>query len=173
MPTPYPQRADAIMLSGETAAGNYPVKAMKIMDQVSRKIEANFVGVKNIEGTATHDPREEIARNAAILSNNLQASALIAFTRSGYTATLLSRCRANSPIFAFTNTPLVRRRLNLYWGITSFRIEFSKDPEKSIQRALTVLSRRKLLSSKDRIVVVSDILVGQEFVETIQVRDVK
>jgi len=167
------ERADAIMLSGETAAGKFPNRAVSIMDRVAVRIEKKLTENRVVECESSTDPTREIARNAVILANNLSATALVVFTRRGFTATLLSRCRPNCQIYAFTNTTTVRRRLNLYWGVTPFRIEFSQEPEKTIQRALAVLSYRKLLSAQSRIVVVSDILVGQEFIETIQVREVK
>lgn len=167
------QRSDAIMLSGETAAGKFPVRAVSIMDQVAVRIEKKLSENKVVECESSTDPTREIVRNAAILANNLSATALVVFTRRGFTATLLSRCRPNCQIYAFTNTTTVRRRLNLYWGITPYRIEFSQDPEKTIQRALAVLSHRKLISTASRIVVVSDILAGREFIETIQVREVR
>ena len=107
------------------------------------------------------------------MANNLESDALLVITRRGFMAGLLARCRPNSPIYAFTNTPHVRRKLNLYWGITSFRVEFSADPEKTIQRAIAVLAGKQLARKGSRVIVVSDILAGEELVETIQVREIK
>ena len=81
------------------------------------------------------------------MANNIEAGALLVFTRRGNMAALLSRCRPNSPIFAFTNMSTVRRRLNIYWGVSSYRIEFSKDPEKTIQRSIDYLKERQLIES--------------------------
>ena len=121
---------------------------------------------------ATNNPKEEIARSGAILSNNLQAVGILVFTRRGLMAVLLSKCRPVAPIFAFTNTTHVRRRLGLYWGIHAFRINFSKEPEVSIQRAVEQLQRGGITKAGDRVIVLSDILVGGKFIETVQVRTI-
>lgn len=167
------QKADAIMLSGETAMGKYPYKAVEVMDLVSKRIEQKNLKNKKIEVAFSSDSKIELARSASIMANNLNALGIIVFTRSGHTSTLLSYCRPHTPIFAFTNTSYVRRRLNLYWGVTSFRIDFSKDPEKTIKRSFEVLKERGLLKAKDLIVVASDILVDEKFVQSIQIREVQ
>lgn len=161
---------DAIMLSGETASGKYPFEAVQVMDRVAKRQEERKRLDKTVRVNQTTDVKEEIARGAAIMANNIEAGALLVFTRRGNMAALLSRCRPNSPIYAFTNMSTVRRRLNIYWGVCAYRIEFSKDPEKTIQRAIDYLHERHLLISGSRVVVVSDILAGKEFIETIQVR---
>ena len=165
--------ADALMLSGETAAGNYPFRALEVMDTVAKRIERKLMESKKVTVDVSDDAKEEIVMSASIMANNLNSAALLVFTRRGLMATLLSRCRPNPPIYAFTNTSNVRRKLNIYWGIDSFRIGFSKDPEKTIQRAIAVLKERGLLKKKDSVIVVSDILVGEEFVEAIQVRGIR
>ena len=83
-------------------------------------------------------------------------------------AVLLSKYRPNRPIYAFTNTR-VRRRLGIHWGIHPFIIKFSKYPEVSIGRAVAQL-QLKLIKEGDRIIVLSDILAGGKFIETVQVR---
>jgi pyruvate kinase len=164
------QGADAIMLSGETATGKHPLKALEIMDAVARRIEKQLCLDTSVRVKISNKPKEEITRSAAILSNNLQAVGTLVITRRGLMAVLLSKCRPTSPIFAFTNTTHVRRRLAIHWGIHAFRIKFSKDPETTIQRAIEQLRRKKIIQTGDRVIVLSDILAGGEFVETIQVR---
>lgn len=166
------QSTDAIMLSGETATGKYPFKSLKVMDDVARRIEKKMEEDEEIRVAPTNNAKFEIARSASILNNNLHAAATLVFTRSGLIAVLLSRCRPNGPIYAFTNTPHVRRRLGIYWGIQAFRIKFSKEPEVSIDRAVERLLEKNRIKRGDRVIVLSDILVGGEFVETVQVRTV-
>ena len=98
------------------------------------------------------------------------AAAIFVFTRRGLMAVLMSKCRPTSPIFAFTNTSHVRRRLAIYWGVQPFLIKFSMEPEVTIQRAIEQVQQKGLVQSGNRIIVVSDILVGGKFVETVQVR---
>ncbi|NTV15133.1 MAG: pyruvate kinase [Desulfobulbaceae bacterium] len=162
--------ADAIMLSGETATGKYPFKALATMDVVARRIERQMGINTAVQVKISNKPKDEIARSAAILNNNLQAVGTLVITRRGLMAVLLSKCRPNAPIFAFTNTSHVRRRLGIHWGIHAFRIKFSNDPEVSIQRAIELLQRREIIKSGDRVIVLSDILAGGKFVETVQIR---
>lgn len=164
---------DAVMLSGETASGKYPFKCVKTMDTVARKREEyQLKQALPIQTPPTDNPKDEISLAAAIMSNNLQSKALLVFTRSGHMASILSKQRPHSPIFAFTNTSHVRRRLNLSWGVQPFRIRFSSDPEKTIQRAIGILLEKKLVTSGDQITVLSDILVEKEFIHTVQIRNI-
>lgn len=164
-------KSDAIMLSGETAVGKYPIKCVEVMDKVAKRIEK---GIKREFYIPEEDPKSdtEIVRSAAQISNNLKVKGILVFTRRGYMASLLAGARPSAPIFAFTNTSYVRRRLNIYWNTFSHRIDFSKDPEKTIDRAFEVLKENENLEEGDRIIVLSDILVKDEFVQTIQYREV-
>ncbi len=164
------QGADATMLSGETATGKHPLKALATMDIVARRIERNLALDTTVRVPPSENSKYEICRSASILNNNLHSSAILVFTRRGLMAMLLSRCRPSAPIFAFTNTTNVRRRLEIFWGIHPFLIKLSKDPEVSIQRAIDKLLRRQLITAGDRVIVVSDILADDKFIETVQVR---
>ena len=185
------QGADAIMLSGETATGRYPYKALEVMETVARRIERDLAeetirtsicSCQSITRSSSAaepglDPRTarvrskiEISRSAAILGNNLQAAGTLVITRRGLMAALLAQCRPVSPIFAFTNTTHVRRRLGIYWGVHAMVVKLSSDPEVSIQRAIAQLRSRELVVEGERIIVLSDILAGGQFVETVQVR---
>ncbi|MDD5056156.1 MAG: pyruvate kinase [Candidatus Peribacteraceae bacterium] len=166
------QGTDAVMLSGETASGKYPLKALGVMDTIARRMEEELKVSKAPLAEKTNDPRHEITKSAAAIASNIGARAIVVFTRRGFMASLVSMNRPHTDIFAFTNMSGVRRRLNLTWGVTSFRIEFSKDPEKTIQRAFSLLTERELLKAGDRIIVVSDILAGEQLVETVQVRKI-
>jgi pyruvate kinase len=166
------EKSDAIMLSGETAMGDYPDKCVMIMDTVSQRIEDAFDDTIEYVSSKKTKSDYEIVRSATIMANNLDAKALLVFTRSGYMASLLAKHRPNSNIFAFTNTSHVRRRLNLYWGVNPVRIDFSSTPEKTIQRAIDYLTENKYVKNKDSIVLVSDILVKDKFVQTVQIREV-
>ena len=164
------QGVDCIMLSGETTTGKYPLKALGVMDRVARRTEQRQKLDPKVRVEASSNAKYEIARSAAILNNNLQAKAILVFTRRGLMAVLLSRCRPNDPIYAFTNTSHVRRRLAIHWGVQAFIIKFSKSPETTISRAIKLLSKENKISPGERVIVVSDILADGKFVETVQVR---
>ncbi|MDZ7641085.1 MAG: pyruvate kinase [Desulfurivibrio sp.] len=202
------QGADAIMLSGETATGRYPFKALEVMDTVARRIECHQVqqagqeqlctcrleGEKSVDaaadcgigyGVVTAPLAEEaaselraarlrskieISRSAAMLGNNLGVAGTLVITRRGLMAALLARSRPHAPIFAFTNTTHVRRRLGIYWGVHAFVVKLSSEPEVTIQRAIEQLRRKGVVAAGQRLIILSDILAGGDFVETVQVR---
>ena len=91
-------------------------------------------------------------------ANNLEVDALFVYTKTGHMASLLSRCRPDCPIFAFTTTTSVRRRLNLQWGLIPFRLSFSDDMESNLNKTFSLLKARNLIKSGDLVIAVSDML---------------
>lgn len=91
-------------------------------------------------------------------ANNLGVDALFVYTKTGHMASLLSRCRPDCPIFAFTSTTSVRRRLNLKWGLIPFRLSFSDDMESNLNKTFSLLKARGMIKSGDLVIAVSDIL---------------
>ncbi|KAK1315504.1 hypothetical protein QJS10_CPA06g01828 [Acorus calamus] len=160
------QRADALMLSGESAMGQFPDKALTVLRSVSLRIEKwwreekrhEAVVLPDIASSFSDSISEEICNSAAKMANNLEVDALFVFTKSGHMASLLSRCRPDCPIFAFTNTTSVRRRLNLQWGLIPFRLTFSDDMESNLNRTFSLLKARGMIKSGDLIIAVSDML---------------
>ncbi len=91
-------------------------------------------------------------------------------TRRGITADLVTSARPQRvPVFAFTNHSQTRRRLSLNRAVYSYRIEFSREPEKTLQRALTILREREGFASRDKVVVISDVLAERNS-DAIQLR---
>lgn len=164
------QQVDCTMLSGETATGKHPVKAIEVMATVAQRTEESQKLSATVQVEASTNAKYEIARSATVLNNNLKAKAILVFTRRGLMAVLVSRCRPIRAIYAFTNTSHVRRRLGLYWGVQSFNVKFSKSPEVTIGRAVAILKDQQRLAEGDRVVVVSDIFVDGKYIETVQVR---
>ncbi|KAI4311300.1 hypothetical protein MLD38_036205 [Melastoma candidum] len=160
------QRADALMLSGESAMGQYPEKALAVLRSVSIRIERWWRDEKHYEpmelppiGFSFSDSiSEEICISAAKMANNLGVDALFVYTKSGHMASLLSRCRPDCPIFAFTSTPSVRRRLNLQWGLIPFRLSFSDDMDSNLNKTFSLLKARGMIKSGDLVIAVSDML---------------
>ncbi|OIV98769.1 hypothetical protein TanjilG_20515 [Lupinus angustifolius] len=160
------QRADALMLSGESAMGQFPEKSLTVLRSVSLRIERWWREQKRYEtiahpsiGTShSENISEEICNSAAKMANILEVDALFVFTKTGHMASLLSRCRPDCPIFAFTTTPSVRRRLNLQWGLIPFRLSFSDDMETNLNKTFSLLKARNLIKSGDLVIAVSDML---------------
>lgn len=91
-------------------------------------------------------------------ANNLEVDALFVYTKNGHMASLLSRSRPDCPIFAFTTDTLVRRRLNLQWGLIPFRLDFSDDMETNVNKTFSLLKARGMIKSGDLVIAVSDML---------------
>ncbi|KNA26067.1 hypothetical protein SOVF_000810 [Spinacia oleracea] len=160
------QRADALMLSGESAMGQYPEKSLAVLRSVSLRIEKWWRDEKSYEvmelnGVASsfYDCiSEEICNCATKMANNLEVDAVFVYTKTGHMASLLSRCRPDCPIFAFTSTTSVRRRLNLQWGLIPFRLNFSDDMESNLNKTFSLLKARGMIKTGDLVIAVSDML---------------
>ncbi|KAH0891827.1 hypothetical protein HID58_054256 [Brassica napus] len=160
------QRSDALMLSGESAMGQFPDKALTVLRSVSLRIERWWREEKRYESTPLQPIgsgfsdriSEEICNSAAKMANNLGVDAVFVYTKDGHMASLVSRCRPDCPIFAFTTTTSVRRRLNLKWGLIPFRLSFSEDMESNLNKTFSLLKSRGMIKSGDLVIAVSDML---------------
>eukprot|EP00262_Sarcandra_glabra_P013292 TRINITY_DN3649_c0_g1_i1.p1 TRINITY_DN3649_c0_g1~~TRINITY_DN3649_c0_g1_i1.p1 ORF type:complete len:579 (-),score=93.94 TRINITY_DN3649_c0_g1_i1:147-1883(-) len=160
------QRADALMLSGESAMGQFPDKSLAVLRSVSLRIERwwreekrhEAMELSDIASSFSDSISEEICNSAAKMANNLEVDALFVYTKTGHMASLLSRCRPDCPIFAFTTMTSVRRRLNLQWGLIPFRLSFSDDMESNLNRTFSLLKARGMIRSGDLVIAVSDML---------------
>jgi pyruvate kinase len=138
---------DGVMLSGETAAGDYPVEVASAMDRVCRETERRafeeYPGVLtgfDSEGADTVD--EAIAQSALAISNQLEVSAIAAFTTSGRTALWMSRGGTQAPIYALSPEQRTRRQVTMYRGV--YPISFPIDPERYSPRELMVAAEEEL-----------------------------
>ncbi|KAI5076322.1 hypothetical protein GOP47_0008387 [Adiantum capillus-veneris] len=148
--------ADAIMLSGETAHGKYPLKAVKVMHTVALRTEATVSEVnapENLGYAFKRHMSEMFAYHATMMSNTL-GTAVLVFTRSGFMAMLLSHYRPTGTVFAFTNEVKVQRRLALYHGVRPIITTFLDDGEKTFCEALSFLQKRGLLKEGEEITLV-------------------
>ena len=127
--------SDAVMLSGETAAGRHPVLALEMMDRIVRAAESADV-MPGRPARREDDPRgyaAAVTHAARVLAEDLDASAILGVTRTGLTAELLSRGRARVPIFAFSPDDAVARRLALWWGVTPIYHQLADGLESNIE----------------------------------------
>ncbi len=140
--------SDAIMLSGETAVGRYPAGAVSMMGRIAAEVETAAGPAGHGEpGHLSH--AHAMSRAACALAHDVGAAAIIVFTRSGYSAHLVSRERPRVPIFAFTPSEDVRNRLALWWGLTPMLLPFPRSAEEAIERADACLTAAGLLCRGD------------------------
>ena len=166
------EEADCVMLSGETTTGLYPIECVRMLKRISSRIERELPPVLS-ESLRLFRPKAKMLRSAALLALRMENAAVLVFTRSGDLAAKLGALRPNgAPLFAFTDIPGLHRRLRLIWGIEPFLMEFSQDPEQTIQEAIKRLILEKRVESGDQIVTVTNVLADGKVVESIQLREV-
>jgi pyruvate kinase len=170
------ERADAVMLSGETTIGLYPLECVEVMKNIIRTIEPTEKRGIN-EVLELKEPKAKMLRSAAVLAQELDSegnSGIVVFTRSGMLAYTLAALRAvGVPIYAFTDDESVFRQLLLPWGVEPFLMPFSPDPETTIQDSLAYLKRRNWCKKGTWLVVITNVLAHDKIVDTIQVRQVE
>jgi pyruvate kinase len=185
------QRADALMLSGESAVGEFPDRALDVLRAVATSVEQwcreeppGAVALPVLASTPDGRASEELCAAAAAVANNLGARAIFCFTKRGFMPSFLSRMRPLAPIFAFCDSQDTRQRLNnMRWGFIPFKIALEEDPEANVACTFALLKRRELVSSGDLVVVLSDVRSdvevgeggtesGQGVVRSVQVRRV-
>ncbi len=153
-------RADALMLSGETSVGKYPIETINSMHRIIVYTESKaFTEDKQNEPmkNTTHFLADSICYNATKLATQVGAKAIIVFTHSGYSAIRVSSHRPKSKIYAFSNNRDMLHRLSLIWGIHPFYLKSYDYLENAIPESVKLLKDRKLLKSGDCVVYVGSI----------------
>jgi pyruvate kinase len=115
--------SDALMLSGETAAGSYPLQSLEMMNRIICEAEASVT--QSLRPRRSTEPRisEAIAEAICHAAEELRMKAIVVFTETGYSARLVSKYRPRAPILTFSPNQETRRRLNLFWGVDSKRMD--------------------------------------------------
>src|SRR6478672_2155335 len=166
------EQADAIMLSGETTVGKYPIECVQVFDRVARRMEQTGGAGFHREAETT-SIRHKAVRSAVELANSLPESKIVVFTRRGFMADHFSQMRpAQAPIYAFTPSEDVARRLTLNWATIPIVMRFDLDPEHTVAEAEKLLLDRGLAQVGTQLVVLTDILTGNERFDSIQLRRV-
>jgi pyruvate kinase len=167
------ERADAVMLSGETTTGLYPLECVEVMKNIIKTIEPTETRGIN-EVIELKEPKAKMLRSAAVLAQELGHSGIVVFTRSGFLAYTLAALRAvGVPIYAFTDDEALFRQLLLPWGVEPFLMPFSADPETTILDSLAYLKRREWCAKGTWLVVITNALAHDKVIDTIQVRQVE
>ena len=153
----------AIMLSGETAAGKYPLQAVEMMTKIARRIERSLdyddmlnTSVSLLENTTTNS----ISKSATVVARDLGASAIVASTNTGSTARALSKFRPLTKILAITPSERTRRRLALSWGVESILVPQYENTDELINSSLEVAVEKGNLNEGDLVVMTAGVPVG-------------
>lgn len=156
---------DAIMLSGETAAGQYPVESVRMMNKIASRVERSLkykelykARIKKQQTETT----EVIGQSVAHTALALEAAAILAPTSSGYTATMISKYRPPAPIIAVTWDDTVRRKLALVWGVQAYLSDKTTSTDEMLQQAITTSLQEGFASHGDTVVITAGIPLGQK-----------
>ncbi len=166
---------DAVMLSGETANGAYPVEAVKMMAKIARTVESSDEYKGKMRQFHRYETKSAgvaavMAHAAYQTASDIEAAALITPTISGNTARLLSTFRPEQSIIAATPNETVQRQLLLNWGVVPLLVKIAEDSEEMTQNAMRVALDTGFLSKSDRVVMVAGTpIVSPMMVNTIRV----
>ncbi len=165
------EQADAIMLSGETTVGKYPVDCVRIFDRVARRIEQIPEIPPFSDKAIIVDVRQKTAKAAVVLSASLPGSKLLVFTRRGIMADFVSHLRLSRiPVFAFSPNEEVIRRLSLNWNIFPIQMEFSSNSDSTLAHAEAIMKELGLVQTGDQLVIIGDLVTEHELFRSIELR---
>ena len=153
--------ADAVMLSGETAAGKYPVEAVKMMAMIAHDVEqSSFVSYNlDLPMNPKYEPTPQAVAAAAVkMANDLEAKAILAFTHTGYTVKLLSKLRPSVPVLAISDNYKTCRKLNLFWDMHPYQKDWDVDLNDELLKKIDKLLLEKTEYKKDdRVIIIGSI----------------
>lgn len=155
--------SDAIMLSGETASGSYPLEAVKTMSRIAVMIEnsLNYEEIiMNKKVGFNKSITDALSYSTCRTCLDLKASAIISATSTGYTAAAVSRFRPISPIIAATSNEKVMRKMSLYWGIYPIKIDRMNSTDEIIQQSVDYALELDYIKNGDLIVITAGVPVG-------------
>ncbi len=163
------EKADCVMLSGETTVGKYPLECVRTLKRIAGRIEPECPEALRADLELDH-PRAKMLRSAAYLAAEMSV-ALVVFTRRGFFAQKLSSLRPKVPVYAFTDNPALVRQLLIMRSVEPFFIEFdSEDFERTIQNSFNALKKGTWAKSGDQVVVITKMRAGGELWDTTQMR---
>lgn len=153
----------AIMLSGETAAGKYPVESVKMMAKIAVKTEDDIDYKKrffNLERMANPDVTDAISHATVTTAHDLNAKAIVTVTKSGRTARMISRYRPDCDIIACTTKESVCRQMNMSWGVTPVMVDEKKETFELFEHAIDECKKKDFVKKNDLLVITAGVPLG-------------
>jgi pyruvate kinase len=148
--------ADAVMLSGETSVGKFPVEAVQMMDRIIKKSEIRYrdhFDIARPRSLPEFTTPDAISKAACLLANEIGAKAIVVITHSGFSAINMAKYRPKALILAVTGRDKILRRLNLVWGVRGIIVpDFVADTDTAFQRINEELRKLKYVQSGDYVI---------------------
>lgn len=166
---------DAIMLSGESANGDYPVEAVQVMDSIAKRVEG-ALEYKHIfikKGFERQDETTDVVAHATVqMAYELDATAIITPTESGYTAKVVSKYRPQAAIVAYTPNEKVARHLNLRWGVMPIEGKDWETVDEMIANTTSAAAAQNIVKQGDKTVITSGMKLAEGNTSTIRVHTI-
>ena len=148
--------ADAVMLSGETSVGKYPLEVIKTISSIINKVEnSNLISLANKRPKDQKSKRyitKSICFSAAKMANDIKAKAISTLTNSGYTAFQISSWRPSTHILVFTSNKRILTQLNLLWGVKAFFYDGFESTDKTVEQINKIALDNKFLIKGDKVI---------------------
>ncbi len=154
---------DAVMLSAETAIGDYPVEAVRMMDRIARTVEADeryIIDMHEHVPVPDDTTSDAVSMGVANMAHTLRAQLIVSFTSSGSTAIRVSRNRPSAPILAITPSPVALLQLSIVWGVLPYLSDDIADTDEMVQVATDAIRDRNLLEPGGRFVITAGVPFG-------------
>jgi pyruvate kinase len=145
---------DGLMLSAETAVGKYPVESLRMMDRIIRFTETHAVHPPSADIVSGYFA-QAIAEAVCTSATDIKAKTIVAFSRSGFTALLVSKFRPRVPVTGLTDKETVCRRMNLYWGVTPHVVKFPDNTDDMISESEKSLLQKGIVKKGDAIAIIA------------------
>lgn len=165
---------DAVMLSGESASGKYPVQAVETMSKIILETEKSHYDDLIFKDFLKKMPIDSaISEVANILAKSVEAKLILAASLSGDTGRIVSRYRPDLPVYVATDNLKVQRQVNLSWGVFPFIIPKCKTVEELMQKSLQYLKDNKIVVIKNKIIIIAGEPVGKSGVNLVEIKEIK
>lgn len=169
--------ADAVMLSGETSVGSYPVQVIEKMTQIIQSVEnSSLINVPQSPPTIKTNRyiTKNICYHAALMANDIEAKAICTLTNSGYTAFQISAWRPNSDILVFTSNKRILTQLNLLWGVQAYYYDKYVSTDETIEDINNMVVEKKHAVKGDMVINLAAMpIVEKGMVNTLRISEIK
>lgn len=167
------ERADCVMLSGETTVGKYPFECLQMLDKISRRIEVE-IDPDHQEPLNFSTEKMKLLHSAVVLANEIPHAKIVTFTRHGFMAHGLAALRpVTAPIYSFTPSLELLRQLRLLRSVDPFLLPFASEPDATIENAIAMLRREGRIKPGDKLILATDILAQDRLIDAVQLRTVR
>lgn len=153
---------DAVMLSGETATGKYPIETVKVMSKIAEAAESSFNHDAHFDSLeAMKDNTSAVAQAAVQLSTSLKVKAIVTTTTSGLTPRMVSKYRPKMPILCASWTPKTHQQMSVVWGVDSILLDSPETMDDVVQNAIDGFLKERMIKVGDTVVITAGVPAGK------------